>query len=43
MKYLLISLLIIAISMIVVGMTNAIIAPILTGVGFIIIALILKK
>jgi hypothetical protein len=29
--------------MIVVGMTNAIIAPILTGVGFIIIALILKK
>jgi hypothetical protein len=29
--------------MIVVGMANAIIAPILTGVGFIIIALILKK
>ncbi|CAC9454475.1 hypothetical protein BTURTLESOX_712 [bacterium endosymbiont of Bathymodiolus sp. 5 South] len=39
----LILLLIIAISMIVAGITNTIIAPILTGIGFIIIVLILKK
>ncbi len=43
MKYLLILLLIVAIGMIAIGITNAIIAPALTGVGFIIIALILKK
>ena len=29
--------------MIVIGITNAIIAPVLTGIGFIIIALFLKK
>ncbi len=44
MKYLLILLLIVAISMIAIGgIINAIIAPVLTGIGFIIIAFILKK
>ncbi|MBW5289719.1 hypothetical protein [Abyssogena phaseoliformis symbiont] len=43
MKYLLILLLIVAISMIAIGIINVIIAPALTGLGFIIIILILKK